>query len=281
MRDVLDVTVAELAKAAKRPALWVLLAVAIVLSQVFNYLIPYLAFRSGDTPPVGGTASDLLPAMLPDHAVGSTISGFPVFAGALALVFGALITGSEFGWDTVKTQLIQRPGRIAVLAGQWLAMVVGVLVGVAAMLAFSAVSSTVIAAIEGASLAWGSAGDVTRGVAAGALILLMWAGLGAALGVVLRGVAMPIGLGVVWVLGVENLVAVMASTAFTALQPVRDVLPGVNAGSLVASVAGAATEGTPGVTDSVDGIRAVTTVCCYLAVAVIAAMVAMRRRDVT
>ena len=281
MRDVLDVTVAELAKAAKRPALWVLLAVAIVLSQVFNYLIPYLAYRTGDTPPVGGTARDLLPSMLPEQAVGSTISGFPVFAGALALVFGALITGSEFGWDTVKTQLIQRPGRLAVLAGQWLTILVGVLVGVAAMLAFSAVSSTAIAAIEDASLGWGSAGEVVAGAAAGALILLMWAGLGAGLGMLLRGVAMPIGLGVVWVLGVENLVSVMASTAFTALQPVRDVLPGINAGSLVVSVAGAATEGTPGVTDSVDGLRAVVTVCCYLAAAVIVAMIAMRRRDVT
>ena len=35
----------------------------------------------------------------------------------------------------------------------------------------------------------------------------MWATLGAMLGVVLRGVALPIGLGVVWVLGVENLIS--------------------------------------------------------------------------
>src|SRR5699024_11655539 len=117
---------------------------------------------SGDAPPVGGTAGDLLRGMLPDQVVGSTISGFPVFAGALALVFGALITGSEFGWDTVKTQLIQRPGRIAVLIGQWLTLTVGVLVGVAVMLAFSAASSILIAASEGASLAWASAGQVAE-----------------------------------------------------------------------------------------------------------------------
>ena len=67
-------------------------------------------------------------------------------------------------------------------------------------------------------------------------MLLMWAALGAVLGVALRGVALPIGLGVVWVLGVENLVSAMAGSVLTALQPLRDVLPGVNAGSLVAAV---------------------------------------------
>ena len=66
--------------------------------------------------------------------------------------------------------------------------------------------------------------------------MLMWATLGAMLGVVLRGVALPIGLGVVWVLGVENLISGVAESVFTALQPLRDVLPGVNAGSLASAV---------------------------------------------
>ena len=66
--------------------------------------------------------------------------------------------------------------------------------------------------------------------------MLMWAALGAVLGVVLRGVALPIGLGVVWVLGVENLISGVADSVLTALQPVRDVLPGVNAGSLASAV---------------------------------------------
>ena len=52
----------------------------------------------------------------------------------------------------------------------------------------------------------------------------------------LRGVALPIGLGVVWVLGIENLVSGMAESVLSALQPLRDVLPGVNAGSLVTAV---------------------------------------------
>ena len=58
----------------------------------------------------------LLASTLPDQLVANMLGGFPVFAGALALVFGALVFGSEYGWGTVKTLLTQRPGRGAVLA---------------------------------------------------------------------------------------------------------------------------------------------------------------------
>ena len=37
-------------------------------------------------------------------------------------------------------------------------------------------------------------------------------------------------------LGIENLVSAMAGTMLSALEPIRDVLPGVNAGSLVAAL---------------------------------------------
>jgi len=43
---------------------------------------------------------------------------------------------------------------------------------------------------------------VIQGFGAGWLILVVWGSLGAVLGVALRGVALPIGLGVVWVLGI-------------------------------------------------------------------------------
>lgn len=280
MSEMINVSRAELFKMVRRPAMWVLLGLAIVLSQVFNYLIPYLAYRSGDEPMGAVSGNEVLAGMMPDQLIGATISGFPVFAGALALVFGSLVTGSEYAWGTVKTQLMQRPGRPAVFGGQLLALAVGVMASVAAMVMFSAVSSTVVATSEGQSQAWPGPVDLISGIAAGFLILLMWALLGATLGVLFRGVALPIGLGVVWVLGIENLVSAMASTALTALEPVRDVLPGVNAGSLVAAVAGGSADGTPGVTTSVDGTRALITLGCYLLVLLVIALWTMRRRDV-
>ena len=101
------------------------------------------------------------------------------------------------------------------------------------------------------------------------------------LGVTLRSVALPIGLGVVWVLGIENLVSAMASNVLTALRPVRDVLPGVNAGSLVSAVLpDRVIDPPPGVTASVAQPRALITLVCYLAACAAVAAWSTRRRDV-
>ena len=53
-----------------------------------------------------------------------------MFAGALALVLGALMFGGEYGWGTVKTHAHPAPGRVSVLGGQLVALGVALLVGV-------------------------------------------------------------------------------------------------------------------------------------------------------
>jgi ABC-2 type transport system permease protein len=284
MSEVLDVTRAELFKLVRRPAAWTLLAAAAVLSQVFGYLIPYLSYAGGGSGPMEGASPEsILASTLPDQIVANTLGGFPVFAGALALVLGALVFGSEYGWGTVKTLLTQRPGRLAVLGGQFAATAIGVAVGVLVLFALGALSSTAIAVTEGASLNWPGPVDLVEGYGAGFAIMTMWAGLGAMLGVVLRGVALPIGLGVVWVLGVENLVSGVADSVLTALQPVRDVLPGVNAGSLASAVMPIRPPGVgspPGVTAAVADGRALATVACYVVVCLAIALWTVRRRDV-
>ena len=128
---------------------------------------------------------------------------------------------------------------------------------------------------------WPSLAALAEGFGAGVLVLLMWAALGAVLGVTLRGVALPIGLGVVWVLGVENLVSAMAGSVLSALEPLRDVLPGVNAGSLVGAVLpDGVVEPPPGVTSTVAEGRALVTLLCYVVVCTVVAAWTSRRRDV-
>ncbi|MBA3719278.1 MAG: ABC transporter permease subunit, partial [Nocardioidaceae bacterium] len=239
MSDVYRVTRAELFKLVRRPSGWVLLGAAVVLSQVFGYLVPYLSYRSGggDGEVVGGaTPEQLLAGTLPDQLVANSIGGFPVFVGALALVLGAVMFGGEHNWGTVKTLLTQRPGRGRILVGRLLALVVALLVATGVMFTTGAASATAIALAEGEPVVWPGTGALASGFAAGWLILAMWGVLGAVLGETMRGVALPIGLGVVWVLGVENLLSALAGSMLSALQPVRDVLPGVNAGSLAAAV---------------------------------------------
>lgn len=284
MADVVNVTRAELFKLVRRPAAWTLLAAAAVLSQVFGYLIPYLSYAGGGSGPMEGVPRDsILASTLPDQLVASTLGGFPVFAGALALVLGALVLGGEYGWGTVKTVLTQRPGRMAVLAGQGSALAVSVAFGVLVLFVLGVASSTAIALAEDRTVALPPLADLLAGYGAGVAIMLMWAALGGALGVLLRGVALPVGLGVVWVLGVENLVAGVASSVLTALAPLRDVLPGINAGSLAAAVMPHRPPGVdspPGInTDVADG-RALLTVACYIGACLAVTAWRYRRSDV-
>lgn len=281
---MLDTVRAELLKLRKRPAVWVLLAAAAVLSLVFGYLVPYLSYKTGDTQTEEGTVplEQLLASTLPDQVVINTIGGFPIFAGALALVLGALMFGGEYGWGTVKTLFTQRPGRLSVLGGQLVALAVALIVGVAVLFALSAATSLGITLAENQPSQWPGLLDLAEGFGVGWLVLMMWASLGAVLGLTLRNVALPIGLGVVWVLGIENLISAMAGSVLTALQPLRDVLPGVNAGSLAAAVLPERViDPPPGVIASVTGSRALVTLMCYCLVCAAVAAWTVRRRDVT
>ena len=223
------------------------------------------------------TVEDLRAAQV----VTNTLGGFPVFAGALALALGALVLGSEYGWGTFKTIVTQRPARLSVLVGQLLAVFTFIAGTVVILFAMSALTSTVIAMSEGEPAALPSVGHLAAGYAGGTLVLSTWAGIGAALAIVLRSVALPVGLGIVWALGIESLLAAMARAVLSALEPMRDVLPGVNAGSLVAALTPERI-GTraPGVAETVSGGRAITTLVAYVVVAAVVAAWCHRRRDV-
>lgn len=284
MSETVDVTRAELFKLVRRPADWTLLSASVVLSMVFGYLVPYLSYRSaGSGPMEGATKPSMLASVLPDQIVSNALGGFPVFVGALGLVFGALIFGSEYGWGTVKTVLTQRPGRTSVLAGQLVAMAVAVAAAVLVLFAIGAAVASAIALSEGKAVQFASMTDLASGYGVGFLILFMWASIGAMLGVVLRGVALPIGLGVVWALGVENLISAVAGSVLTALRPLRDVLPGVNSGSLAAAVLPDRPRGIeppPGINTSVAEGQSLLTVVVIIALCVAIALWTSRRRDV-
>lgn len=283
MSDLFAVIRAETAKLARRPAAWVLLGAAVALSQAFGFLIPYLSYRTGSSGQMtaGSTPRDLLAATLPDQVIVNTTAAFPVFTGALALVLGALVTGGEHISGTLKTLLTQGPGRVTVFAGQLIAAVVVVGAGVLILFATCAGSAALIAAAENAPSNWPGPAALAAGVASGWAVMGMWTTLGVTLGALLRSMALPIGLGVVWILGVENLIAAVAGRSLTALQPLRDLLPGVNAGSLISAALPPAPSGLPpGVQHTVSGTHGLLVVlaCSTLAGALLIAVT--RRRDV-
>jgi ABC-2 type transport system permease protein len=277
---------AEILKLRKRPATWILLGVVLALTQLFGYILPYSSWLTSDQnfQTQGLNPQAVLAGTLPGELVPTSLGGFPVFAGALALILGALATGSEYGWGTMQTALTQRPTRLAVYGGKLAALAASTLAIVAATFALNATVASVIATVESRPLDYPSLAELAKGVGSGWLILSMWAGLGALLGFAFRGVALPIGLGVVWVLGVENLVSAVADSLLTGLRPLRDVLPGVNAGSLVWSLApggGSSGEAPPGVIDAVTGGRATLGLALYVAAFAAVGAFLVRRRDVT
>ncbi len=275
---------AEMFKVVRRPAIWILAAVFLVLAQVFGYLFPYIAYRAGGGAGFGAgqTAAQLLADILPARLVPNTLAGFPMFAGAIALVIGGLIAGSEYGWGTLKTILTQRSGRLSVIGGKLLAVVVTTTALVVTVFALDALWSWVIASVESRPADWPAIGELARGVGAGALIIGAWGLVGAALGVLFRSTSLAIGLGLVWALVIENLVRGFAGV-LGFLDAFQKVLPGVNAGSLVASF-GAEVQGqpggTPGVTAAVSGAQAALVLIGYVVALVALAAITLRRQDV-
>ncbi|MEV6416052.1 ABC transporter permease subunit [Kribbella sp. NPDC051718] len=275
---------AELLKLRKRSAAWVLFGAGLVLSLIFGYLLPYLGYVTGDgnQQTDGIPRAEVLRGVLPERVLDNTIGGFPVFAGALALVLGAIVVGGEYTWGTLKTILTQRPGRGTLLAGQLLGLLTMLAVWVLGIFVACALCSIGIAAAENAPMAWPGPLALIKGLAGGWLVLSSWCLAGAVLAVAFRNVALPIGLGVVWILGIETLLAGVVSSLLPDLEVLSDALPGANAGALVFSVTGMnSADAPPGVRDAVSGDRALLTVLGYAAVFVVLAVVTTRRRDVS
>ncbi|CAL9331897.1 hypothetical protein SUDANB58_00086 [Streptomyces sp. enrichment culture] len=254
---------AELTKTARRPAMWLLVAIAVVLELTFAYLVPYVGAVDGEREAASGApaADGGIAVTLPDQLVGNALGGTPVFVGALALILGVLVVGSEYGWGTWKTVLGQGAGRSGVYAAKLVAVAAGALVITVSLFVVGALAGAGIAAVENRTANWPGPADLIAGLGAGWLVTGAWAALGVLLATALRGVALPIGIGLVWLLAVQNLVAGVAAPLLDWVADVQTWLPGPNAGSLVASLG--ADPATPGVVEGVGAGQAGLVLGCY------------------
>ncbi|HEV2872273.1 MAG TPA: ABC transporter permease, partial [Actinomycetota bacterium] len=87
--------------------------------------------------------------------------------GALALILGALATGSEYGWGTMQTALTQRPTRLAVYGGKLAALAASTLAIVLATVALNAAVAGVIATVESRPLDYPSLAELGQGIGSG------------------------------------------------------------------------------------------------------------------
>ena len=281
---------AELLKLRKRPATWILALVWVAVVMLFGYVLTY-SFVANAPPPPDDIPEEAqaqqesfnqsqLDALLPENLLENMFGGgFFGIGAAIVLILGALVAGSEFGWGTMKTILSQRPGKLAVLFGKLLALAVFLLVFVALGLCGAALASFVIAGFEDAAVEWPEVGELLRGLGAGVLVFAAWSLFGFALGVVFRGTALAIGLGLAWALVIENTIAALPIES-DAFENFRKTTLGENTFGVTSFFGSPFPEGFGAPEALVDADRGVIGLLVYVAVFVLISVLFMRR-DVT
>jgi ABC-2 type transport system permease protein len=271
---------AEILVLRRRAAVWILLGIWLVLGGFFAYLLPYITYLNGGEAGLGESLTDLLPQSL----VSAISGGFPFFGGAIALILAVMTMGGEFGWDTWKTLFTQGPGRMRVFTAKLIALGLALVPFAVLVFAVGALGSYIIAQREGAPLDWPGAWLIIKAMLGGWLILAVWAALGVLFAVLTRGMALAMGIGILYALVVEGLVILFA-TQVSVFEPAVEFFLRANAYSLVAgvgaSVEGAADNG-PGSFSGpfVSGEQALLVLVAYVAGFLLLSAWLLRRRDV-
>jgi ABC-2 type transport system permease protein len=276
---------AEWLKLARRPATWILGIILVAgifsLGYGFLFLAIQLVERSPATPqnPNPGSAAQILrEGLLPSAVVAQVIPLLSTIGGPIALILGALTIGSEYSWGTLKTILTQRPGRLSLTGGKFLALAPILLAFSFGALVVGLIGSLLYAAIAGASFALPSAATLIEGLGAGWLILAAWTTLGVALATLFRSAALAIGLGLVYALVLENVISGVAFFVEQA-EAVRRLLLGANSSAL-ANYFADPTPGSVAAQGRIPPERATLILLVYIAAFLAVTLFVMNRRDV-
>ncbi len=218
----------------------------------------------------------LLASLYPDQFVLNVLgAGFPLGA-ALAIVLGAIVAGSEFGWGTVKTSFTQGPGRLTVWAGRTIVFVGWMFILTTVLFAVGAAASSFIAVAEGHAISWPAVDQVARAFGAIWLILSANGAIGLALGATIRQSAAALGVGLVYLLSVEGLVLrFVDSLNGGAYQWIGKLFVDQNAGALLQSFRPA------GPAPIVSAEQATLVMLVWFAGLIVVAGAFLRARDVT
>ena len=278
----------ELYKVVRRPGIWVLVSVLLVLAILIGYAITWLIYTfpppgSSQGLPPGTTLADFKVALYPQNFVKQTMSQWGVLGGVFALIVGVLIQGSEYGWGTIKTLYTQRSGRLTMLFGKIAALAVVVAVMVVALFAVDAGSSSIVALVDGKTIGFPNADVIVKAIVAAFLIFGFWAIFGLALSTLFRQSAMAIGLGLAYALVVEVLIfGLLGGLGGDIVKQIQQWFPIANTNYLAESFGQIRVRGLQGATTPyADASHAVVMLFVYvLAFTAITAYLS-RTRDIT
>ncbi|PZH16290.1 ABC transporter permease [Streptomyces sp. NTH33] len=273
---------AEFLSVRKRPGVWIVGGAWVALAVAFGMAVPYivyLSFKGGSSS--GSDPEDLITSLLPDQFMTSVVGLYPMFGSALMLVFGAVVAGGDHRWGTWGTLFVQGTGRITVMAAKSVVTAVALLCVTAAVVAATAAVSALIAFADGRPVHWPPTVELLKGFGVAWLVSMAAVALGTFLAVLFRNTGAAIGVGLVWLLALENLVSGVVGT-LPALEAVQRVLLGANGGSLAAAL-GSSTQdagGTPGVVAVSGPLTASFVLAGYVVVFLGLSTMLVSRRDV-
>jgi ABC-2 type transport system permease protein len=272
---------AEWRKLRRRPAVLVSAGLLLAVVLVVGYLVPYVSYTNasaGYRSDTGLSAAQQLQALYPDVFVQHALNGIFPIASAVALVFGALAAGSEYGWGTLRAVFTQGPRRLETLAGRALAVAAALGLMTAAYWAVAAGSSAVVAALQGHTVTWPSAVTVLQALGATWLILGAWSVIGMALAFVLRSAPAAIGIGVAYLLAIEGLVFnFFLPLGGDLTRTAEKFFPGPNVNAVIQSFGSGLP--TRSLAPLVDVWQGVAVVALYLVAAAALAAAVVSRRD--
>lgn len=250
-------------------------AITVLVYGVDWYLALHpIASRGGDR-----SAVNIL-VLYPDQFVNFIMGAAYPIGAAMAIVVGGIFAGSEFGWGTVKTMFIQRPGRLTVWTGRLVVFAAWMLMITLGMFVVGAVSSIVVAAFQDHATTLPAAVDVAKGIGTIWLVLFVNGSIGLALGTLIKQPAAALGIGITYVLAVE-LIAVRVIDLINngAYKWVTELLVNQNATALAQTFTSPAFG--PAATPAVTAEHAVLVLAAWGLGLVVVAAGLLRLRDVT
>jgi len=278
----------ELFKVWRRPGIWVLISVLLVLAILIGYAITWLIYTfpppgSSQGLPPGTKLADFKVALYPQNFVKQTLSQWGVLGGVFALIVGVLMQGSEYGWGTIKTLYTQRSGRLTMLFGKLAALAVVVALMVVALFAVDAASSSVVATVDGKTITFPAAEVIVKAVVAAFLIFGFWAVFGLALSTLFKQSAMAIGLGLAYALVVEVLIfGLLGGLGGDIVKKIQQWFPIANTNYLAQSFGQIRVRGLQGqTTPYADASHAVVMLFLYVVAFTAITAYLTRTRDIT
>jgi hypothetical protein len=225
----------ELLVMSKWPTMWAFVLALPVFTLLNSYIDQYVLYLNAGAGAISlATPSQVLPTILPGQFVpavlnsigdNSTLDGTAAF-----FLIGALAAGSNWAGGTIKTSLLQEPGRARTSVGQALAVAVALVVSVLLTFAVSGLFSLVIAVTQNGSVSVVPSPPVTVGrLAAGlgiaVVVSLAWGAAGWTAGTLLKSAAGAFAVILLWTTVVQLQLDQFATELSGPLRTIYDVLP--------------------------------------------------------